>query len=220
MACCHHFCFRQTPTANCLRMLPKDLQLSQREWPSLVRAARDGCDDALTEIIARLQGYLLLIANGQMRENLQAKFGASDIVQNSLLDAHKGIDGFKGSTEAEMRAWLKQIVMHNLADEDRRYTTAQSRNVNRERSLEVITTPLKTSGSGITKAIQSESDKQRLAKAVNRLSARQQRVVEGRHRFGFTYQEIAEQLDISEVAARKIWSRALERLREFCAEDD
>ncbi|MDB4767053.1 sigma-70 family RNA polymerase sigma factor, partial [bacterium] len=170
--------------------------------------------------IARLQGYLLLIANGQMRENLQAKFGASDIVQNSLLDAHSGIDDFKGSTEAEMRAWLKQIVMHNLADEGRRYTSTQSRNVNRERSLEAITTPLKTSGSGIGKAIQSESDKQMLAKAVNSLTARQQRVVEGRHRFGYSYKEIAEQLGITEVAARKIWSRALEQLRAFCAKED
>ena len=220
MACFNDCCLNTTPTAICRRMLPKDLQLSQREWPSLVHAARGGCDDALTEIIARLEGYLLLIANGQMRENLQAKFGASDIVQNSLLDAHKGIDEFKGSTEAEMRAWLKQIVMHNLADEGRRYTNAQSRNVNRECSLEVVTTPLKTHGSGIRKAIQSESDKQKLAKAVNRLSARQQRVVEGRHRFGYSYQEIAEQLGITEVAARKIWSRALAQLRAFCAEDD
>ena len=201
-------------------MHPNDLQLSQREWPALVNAARDGCDDALSEIIARLQGYLLLIANGQMRENLQAKFGASDIVQNSLLDAHAGIDEFKGSTEAEMRAWLKQIVMHNLADEGRRYTSAQSRNVNRERSLEVMTTPLKTQGSGITKAIEAEADKQKLAKAVSRLNARQQRVVEGRHRFNYTYKEIADQLGITEVAARKIWSRALEQLRAFCAEDD
>ena len=201
-------------------MLPNDLQISQQEWPALVHAARDGCDDALSEIIARLQGYLLLIANGQMRENLQAKFGASDIVQNSLLDAHAGIDEFKGSTEAEMRAWLKQIVMHNLADEGRRYTGTQSRNVNRERSLEMMSTPLKSNGSGIRKAIQSEADKQKLARAVNRLNGRQQRVVEGRHRFGYSYTEIANQLGITEVAARKIWSRALEQLKAFCAEED
>ena len=201
-------------------MLSNDSQFSERDWPSLVSDARHGCDDALSEIISRLQGYLLLIANGQMRDSLQAKFGASDIVQNSLLDAHTGIDEFKGSTEAEMRAWLKQIVIHNLADEGRRYTIAQSRNVNRERSLELMTTPLQTHNSGIRKAIQSESDKHKLAKAVNRLNARQQRVVEGRHRFGYSYKEIAEQLEITEVAARKIWSRALEQLRAFCAEDD
>ena len=193
---------------------------SQRDWPALVHDARHGSDDALSEIIARLQGYLLLIANGQMRENLQAKFGASDIVQNSLLDAHAGIDDFKGSTEAEMRAWLKQIVMHNLADEGRRYTGTQSRNVSRERSLEVIATPLKTNGPSISKVIKSEADRQKLAKAVNRLNARQKRVVEGRHRFGYSYKEIAEQVGITEVAARKIWSRALEQLKTFCAEDD
>ena len=150
-------------------MILDDSQPPPREWPALVQAARGGCDDALSEIISRLQGYLLLIANGQMRENLQAKFGASDIVQNSLLDARAGIDGFKGSTEAEMRSWLKQIVMHNLADEGRRYTSTQSRDVHRERSLDRMTTPLKTDGSGIGKAIEGDADHQKLAKAVNRL---------------------------------------------------
>ena len=194
------------------------MQPSQREWPELVQAARRGCDDALSEIITRLQGYLLLIANGQMHENVQAKFGASDIVQNSLLEAHSGIHQFKGSTEAEMRAWLKQIVIHNLTDEDRRYTSTQSRNVSRELSQEVMASPLSTRSSGISEAIDSKSEKQKLAKAVSRLSAREQRVVEGRHRFGYSFKEIAEQEGICEATARKIWTRALEQLTAICAD--
>ena len=197
-----------------------DLQPSQREWPELVQAARNGCDIALSEIISRLQGYLLLIANGEMRENVQAKFGASDIVQNSLLEAHAGIDRFKGSTEAEMRAWLKQIVIHNLADEGRRYISTQARSVNRERSLETLATPLGTENSGIGKAIELASDKLKLAEAVSALSARQQRVVEGRHRYGYSFKEIATQIGVAEVTARKIWARALEQLKACCAQND
>jgi len=202
-----------------LRMLPPEEPVpSQRDWPELVQAARAGSDDALSEIISRLQGYLLLIASGQMCDDVRAKFGASDIVQNSLLEAHSGIHQFKGATEAEMRAWLKQIVMHNLADEGKKYTATQSRNVKRECSLELITTPLGTRNSGISKAIDSESDRLKLAKAVSCLSARQQRVVEGRHRFGYSFKEIAEQVGVSQVTARKIWTQALEKLTASCTE--
>ena len=197
-----------------------DLQPSRREWPDLVQTARRGCDDALSEIISRLHGYLLLIANGEMRENVQAKFGASDVVQNSLLEAHAGIHRFRGSTEAEMRAWLKQIVIHNLADEGRRYTSTQSRSVHRERSLDVIVTPLRTEGSGIGKSIEIESENLKLAEAISLLTARQQRVVEGRHRFGYSFKEIAEQVGVAEVTARQIWARALKQLKAFCNDDD
>ena len=201
-------------------MRSQDPQPSQQEWAALAQAARAGCDDALSEIISRLHGYLLLIANGQMHDCVQAKFGASDIVQNSLLEAHVGIHQFKGSTEAEMRAWLKQIVLHNLADEGRRYTNTQSRSVHRERSLEVMTSPLGTRSSGISKAMDGEYQKLKLAKAVSCLSARQQRVVEGRHRFGYSFKEIAMQVGIEEGSARRIWSQALEQLTAFCSEDD
>ena len=199
-------------------MRSKDLQPSQREWPELLQAARENCDNALSEIISRLQGYLLLIANGQIRDNVRAKFGASDIVQNSLLEAHSAIHRFRGSTEAEMRAWLKQIVMHNLVDESRRYTSTQSRSVHRERSLEVLGAPLSTRGSGISDTIDSTHEKVKLNKAVSRLSARQRRVIEGRHRFGYSFAEIALQLEVSEAMTRKIWSQAVERLSFHCVE--
>lgn len=202
-------------------MYSQDPQKPRQDWPQLVDAARNGCDDALSEIITRLQGYLLLIANGQMRENLQAKFGASDIVQNSLVDAHAGIYEFKGTTEAEMRAWLRRIVMHNLVDEGRRYTGTQARNINREQSLDLMASPLAMRGSSAaSKLMRQEAESLLLSQAVHRLSPRQQRVVEARSRFGYSYAQIAEQMGITEEAARKHFSRALEQLKIYCAEKD
>lgn len=191
------------------------------DWPELVESARCGCEDALGEIINRLRGYLLLIANGQINGSLQAKFGASDIVQNSLLDAHAGIDEFNGTTEAEMRAWLKQIVLHNFIDEQRRYTDTQSRSLQRERPMETLVTPLTTGLSdGGSKSMRQSEDLQQLNRALQRLPPRQQRVVEGRRRFGYSYQQIADQLNITEAAARKLWSRAIKQLKEYLAEEN
>lgn len=195
--------------------------LALQDWPPLVKAAREGCEEALGEIITRLQGYLLLIANGQVRDNLQAKFGASDIVQNSLLDVHAGIDQFDGTTEAEMRAWLKTIVLRNFLDEKRRYTNTHSRRLQLERPLETMITPLSrgTSETG-SKEMRHAEELQQLSQALNRLPPLQQRVIEGRRRFGYSYQQIADQLGITEAAARKIWSRAIKQLKTYLAEED
>lgn len=192
------------------------------DWPQLVEAARCGCDEALGEIITRLREYLLLVASGQMQGGLQAKFGASDIVQNSLLDAQRGIDEFNGTTEAEMRAWLKQIVIHNFIDEQRRYTDTQSRNLERERSLETMGSApvLGSSDDTGSKAMRVSEERQRLSNALQRLSPRQQRVIEARRRFGYSYQEIADQLEITEAAARKLWSRAIKQLKEHLTEEE
>lgn len=202
-------------------MVSQENKFALKDWPQLVKDARGGCDDSLGEIITRLRGYLLLIANGQIRGSLQAKFGASDIVQNSLLDAHAGIDEFNGTTEAEMRAWLKQIVLHNFIDEQRRYTDTQSRNLQRERPMETLVNPLITGPSdGGSKKMRQSEDLQQLTRALQRLPPRQQRVVEGRRRFGYTYQQIADQLEITEGAARKLWSRAIKQLKEYMAEEN
>ena len=200
-------------------MLTQATNYSAQEWPSLVDAARNGCERSLSEIISRLHGYLLLIANGQTHDQLQAKFGASDIVQNSLMDAYVGIAQFNGSTEAEMRAWLKSIVLHNLLDERRRYTETHSRNIGREQSLE--SAPVVSqfgADSGISSSISQVEENQKLSQAVKRLPLRQQKVITARHRDGHSYQQIAEHLKITEASARKIWSRALDRLRDLLAE--
>jgi len=201
-------------------MASRENHLARQDWPELVNAARAGCEMALSEIITRLQGYLLLIANGQIRDNLQAKFGASDIVQNSLLDAHAGIDQFDGTTEAEMRVWLKRIVLNNFIDEKRRYTDTQSRSLRLERPLETMVTPLSIgiSGGG-SKVMRQADDLQQLTQALHRLPPRQQRVVEARRRFGYSYPQIADQLGISEDSARKLWSRAIKKLKTIIAEE-
>lgn len=202
-------------------MISNKTPFSQKEWPQLVEAARCGCEDSLGEIIIRLRGYLLLIANGQIRGSLRAKFGASDIVQNSLLDACAAIDEFNGTTEAEMRAWLKQIVLHNFIDEQRRYTHTQSRSLDRERPLETLMVPLSASiHQAGSKVMQKSEELQQLSRALQRLSPRQQRVVEGRRRFGYSYRQIANQLGITEASVRKIWSRAIKQLSEYLVEED
>ena len=189
-------------------------EVQECNWASLIERARFGCDEALGEILKSVRSYLVVVANANLGGRVQAKFDASDVVQYSMIEASKSIDQFRGSSEHEFRSWIKRIVLNNLADEAKRYTDTESRNVN----IEVSEDYLKSSSSHIDSDtpswhLQRKEFDFRLAEAVAQLPDRQRFVIEARHRRCLDYQEIADQLEISETAARKIWSRASQQLR-------
>ncbi len=83
----------------------------------------------------RFRSYLRLLAKMQLDERLRSKLDPSDVVQQTLLQAHRALGDFRGSSDAEMAAWLRQILARNLAHATRDFCR-DKRNVNRERSLE------------------------------------------------------------------------------------
>src|SRR5262245_24658998 len=82
----------------------------------------------------KYRGYLRALAQIELGRRLQSKVDASDIVQQSLLEAHQDLSALKGHTEAELVAWLKTILTRNLLNTARDYG-AQKRDIRRERSL-------------------------------------------------------------------------------------
>jgi RNA polymerase sigma-70 factor (ECF subfamily) len=92
-----------------------------------------GEEDNPGQSLERYRDYLLLLARIQLDRGLQAKLDPSDLVQESLLKAHRNWGQFRGRTEAELAAWLRAILARHLADVSRKFG---SRAGVRERSLE------------------------------------------------------------------------------------
>src|SRR5207245_5417158 len=67
---------------------------------------------------------------------LQVKVDPADLVQESFLSAHRDFARFRGTTEPEWSAWLRQILAARLGDLMRRYCGTQRRDVRLERELE------------------------------------------------------------------------------------
>jgi len=157
--------------------------------------------------------------DGEIGTKLQAKFDAADVVQTSLVEAMSSIERFRGSSEQEIRTWLTKIVLSNLQDEARRYTKARSRAVDREHSSSSIFRVLSDELNESPSALMSLQEQDAHLKCLIEKLPQQQQLVLAFRQDELSYSQIAGRLDITEAAARKLWSRATIQLREWIKED-
>ena len=76
-----------------------------------------------------------MLARGRLDRRLRPKLDASDVVQQTLLEAHRDWAQLRGQGTAIQAAWLRQILARNLANAARDLGRAK-RDVARERSLQ------------------------------------------------------------------------------------
>jgi DNA-directed RNA polymerase specialized sigma24 family protein len=102
----------------------------------LIEEARQSRPDALVQLLESFRNYLKLLARTGIDVSLRGKADDSDLVQEKLLKAYQRFGQFRGQTEVELIARLRQILAHNLADLGRQFHLAEGRTVARERLLE------------------------------------------------------------------------------------
>jgi hypothetical protein len=95
-----------------------------------------GADPVAAAELERYRSWLGLLARLQVDARFLAKFDASDIARQTLLEAVRDWPKFRGGPEGELAASLRQILAHVLRHEMRRYGGAQRCAVGREVSLE------------------------------------------------------------------------------------
>ncbi len=186
----------------------------------LLAAARAGSREAMGRALEDCRRYLLAIAERQLEPDLRAKGGASDLVQETFLEAQRDFAQFEGSSPDALRAWLRQVLLHNVGAFTRRYRTTSKREVARELTLgadgswagiERVPAGSTLSPSGV--AIEHEQALA-LRRALERLPEEYRLVVMLRFEQGRSFEEIGRLTERSPDAARKVWSRAMERLRQ------
>jgi RNA polymerase sigma-70 factor (ECF subfamily) len=191
---------------------------SERDMAAWLEEARAGSRDALGKALDTCRNYLLLVATKQLDTDLQAKGSASDLVQETFLEAQRDFAQFHGTTEEELLAWLRQVLLNNIGAFTRRFRTIK-RNLDREVVLEgegsanvgpVLPSPGPTPSSEAIEREQSAA----LHRALARLPEDHRRVIVLRYVEGHSFEEIASLMNRSSDAARKLWSRAMSRLRQ------
>ena len=191
---------------------------SSEQFRRLLESARHGSNEELGKALEVCRQYLLLVANQEMDVQLRAKGGASDLVQETFFEAKRDFTKFNGSTQAEMLAWLRQILIHNIKNFHRHWLETEKRNPEVEVRLQ------EDDSSGNVRAevpspqqtpSQWAMEKESLAAlnaALTRLPEEYRQVIVFRYQQHLSFEEISGKMGRTADAARKLWARAVERL--------
>ncbi len=177
--------------------------------------------------LERFRDFLLLLARMQLDERHQAKFDASDVVQQTLLEAHEKRDRFRGSTDEELAAWLRQSLKNNLLDAFRALGRAK-RDVAKERSLDALIDESCSRIEAWFEAVQSSPSQHaakeeqliQLARALAELPEGQRESIVLHHLKGWSLAEVSGHLGRTDSAVAGLLNRGLKKLREVLAEGE
>jgi RNA polymerase sigma-70 factor (ECF subfamily) len=190
--------------------------LDIRQW---LTAARAGSREALGQALDSCRNHLLRVAQRELDPELRAKGDASDLVQETFLEAQRDFAQFQGVSEAELRAWLSRLLFNNVCNFSRRYHETDKRAIEREVALrrddssEGVGGPQARAPSPSTQAMEHEVARA-LHQALARMPDDYRRVIELRYVEEHSFEEIGRLMSRSPDAARKLWARAIERLGE------
>lgn len=193
-----------------------------RSISEVLEGARAGHPEDVDRLFAACRSYLGLVARAQVESWMQAKVDASDLVQQTLLEAHRDFARFEGRTEAEWLAWLRRILSHNAGDFIRRFRGSAKRQVNREVAIQRPGDESQVGGApepqamvdSPSQALIRQEAELRVADALAELPADYQEVIMLRNLQRLEFNEVARLMGRSRPAVQMLWMRALKRLQE------
>jgi RNA polymerase sigma-70 factor (ECF subfamily) len=175
-------------------------------------------------LLERFGAYLRLLARLHLDPRLRGKLDPSDLVQQTLLQAHQALAQWRGRSEGEMAAWLRCILARTLAQAVRDFARGK-RDVAREQSLEQalgesslrLERWLAAEQSSPSERVERNEEALRLAEALEQLQEAQRDALVMQHWQGRSLAEIGEHLGRSPAAVAGLIKRGLKRLREILA---
>src|SRR5262249_45392433 len=188
----------------------------------LLARARINPHEGLGALLEKHRSYLSLLARVQIGRRLQGKTDSADLVQETILEAHRHFPVFRGRTSAQFVQWLRQILAARLAKLVRRYLGNRRRDVrleeelqrDLERSSDAFGTALVAGYSTPSQQAVRREHAVLLARALDRLPKDYREVLILRHLEECAFAEVAQRMGRTVESVKKLWARALPHLRE------
>lgn len=173
------------------------------------------------EFLDGYRHYLMLLARVGTDQALRSKVSDSDVVQETLIQAVRDFNQFRGHSEAELTHWLRAIMSSKKAQLARRFYGTRARDPNLEVRLQ---DELDKSAHAINQVLvdrrstpsQHYARRERavlLAEALAQLPEDYREVVLLRHIEGRKMKEVAEKMNRTVDSVNKLWTRAMIQLR-------
>jgi len=191
---------------------------SNCEFGSRYQIASADSGQDLGSVLQNLRKYLLYVANSELDDQLHGKVGPSDIVQETFTQAIAAYGSFRARHEQDIRSWLRKILLNKIADARRDFLNAAKRNIRREHSLWSGTWesihPIQDSLDSPSRLAIAEEETIAIRRMIDHLPSDYQLVIRLRNWEKLPFPEIGRRMERSDEAARKLWFRAINRLRD------
>lgn len=197
------------------------------QFSTLIEGVRRGDPECRDRLFTLCRSYLGFVARSQIETWLRRKVDASDLVQETMLEACRDLERFQGCTEQEWLAWLRKILAHNAADFVRRYRGTAKRAAGRE-------VPFRDPADSQARGAPEPAAKQptpsqeflqidnelRVTAALSQLTPDYQEVVVLRNLERLSFNEVAERMGRTRPAVQMLWMRAIKKLQATMEEND
>ncbi len=179
--------------------------------------ARDS-KEALGQVLESCRRVLLCAAKRQIPSQIQTKRAASDLVQETFLEAQRDFEQFAGYTREQLTTWLFRILQNNCANLVSAYRYRQKREISREVRLDEMSASSRAGEPADdrdpTQLAIAQEEAQMLTSLLKRLPKEHRTILELRLADRLSFKEIGDRLGCSAEAARKIFDRTLRQVRE------
>jgi RNA polymerase sigma-70 factor (ECF subfamily) len=178
---------------------------------ALLLRARDGDRPALEELLARCAPRLLTLVRLRLGPSLRRRLESSDILQESLLKAYRGLGSFRGRDGRALLAWLARIAENEIRDRAD-FHGAGRRSAAAEVADSSVLDGLPDRSRSLTSRLLLSQRLSRLAEALEALDPAQREAIVGRHLEELTFGELGERMGRSPDACRMLLARGMARL--------
>lgn len=207
--------------------MSQQFQSDQPCVEELLDGARHGEADVFGDLLQVYRNYLTILASTQLDRRLRRRMNPSDLVQETMLAAHRDFEKFRGNSEREFLAWLRQILINCLHHAIETHVKAKMRDIRREISIEQVNNALDRTAVNLGQVLAdggpspSAPARQRervvaLSDQLARLRPQYRDVIVLRNLQGLSFEEIADRMDRKPGAVRMLWLRAIEKFKQVC----
>jgi len=193
---------------------------------NLLTQVRRGNSQQLGQLLQLYHNYLTILATAQLDGRLRRRVSPSDLVQEAMLGAYRDFSQFRGGSEPELLAWLRQILINCLRHAYRAHVQADRRDLRREISFDEMNHSLDQSAAKLANVLADEATspsgaaaaQERAVEIANHLAQLRpdyRDVIVLRNLQGLSFEEVANRMNRKPGAVRMLWLRAIEKFRQL-----
>lgn len=193
----------------------------------LIDEARFGANQSLGHLLQLYRNYLTILATTQLNVRMRPRVSPSDLVQETMLAAHRDFKQFRGHSEGEFLKWLRQILISSLHHAVATHVMAKKRDLRREVSIDQVAATVEGSAHRLatclavnepspSAALRERERSVALANQLARLKPDYRQVIVLRNLQALPFDEVARRMNRKPGTVRMLWLRAIEKFKEIC----